>query len=66
MDKQTWQTEWKTAPLAKLQLCEYEKQTLQAFVAASRYVCQVWLSSGPTEFSSPLATAHDREIGLLK
>ena len=24
LDNQTWQTEWKTAPLAKVQLCEYE------------------------------------------
>ena len=36
LDSQTWQTEWKTAPLAKVQLCEYENQTLEAFVAASR------------------------------
>ena len=36
LDNQTWQTEWKTAPLAKVQLCEYENQTLEAFVAASR------------------------------
>ena len=33
---QTWQTEWKTTPLATVQLCEYENQTLEAFVAASR------------------------------
>ena len=32
---QTWQTEWKTTPLAKVQLCEYEYQTLEAFVVAS-------------------------------
>ena len=36
LDNQTWQTEWKTAPLAKVQLCEYENQTLEAFVAARR------------------------------
>ena len=35
LDNQTWQTEWKTAPLAKMQLCEYENQTLEAFVAAT-------------------------------
>ena len=30
---QTWQTKWKTASLAIVQLCEYENQTLEAFVA---------------------------------
>ena len=35
LDNQTWQTEWKTAPLDKVQLCEYENQTLEAFVATS-------------------------------
>ena len=35
LDNQTWQTEWQTAPLARVQLCEYENQTLEAFVAAS-------------------------------
>ena len=33
---QTWQTECKTAPFAKVQLCEHENQTLEAFVVASR------------------------------
>ena len=36
LDSQTWQTKWKTAPLAKLQLRGYEDQTLKAFVASSR------------------------------
>ena len=36
LDNQTWQTEWKTAPLATEQLCEYENQTLEAFDVASR------------------------------
>ena len=36
LDNQTWQTEWKTALLAKVQLCEYQNQTLEAFVAANR------------------------------
>ena len=36
LDYQTCQTEWKTAPLAKVQSYEYENQTLEAFVAASR------------------------------
>ena len=46
LDNQTWQTEWKTAPLAKVQLCEYENQTLEAFVAASRLY---------TKFDCPVA-----------
>ena len=36
LDNQTWQTGWKTAALDKRWLCEYENQTLEAFVAASR------------------------------
>ena len=36
LDKQTWQTEWKIALLDKVQLCEYENQTFEAFVAVSR------------------------------
>ena len=35
LDNQTWQTEWKTAPLVKEQLCEYKNQTWEAFIAAS-------------------------------
>ena len=35
LNNQTWQTECKTAPLVRVQLCEYENQTLEAFVAAS-------------------------------
>ena len=45
LDNQTWQTEWKTAPLAIVQLCEYKNQTMEAFVAAS-----CLLSSGPPEW----------------
>ena len=45
LNNQTWQTEWKTAPLAKVQLCEYENQTLEAFVAVrclyAKFDCQV-------------------------
>ena len=63
LDNQTWQTAWKTAPLAKVQLCEYENQTLEAFVAASysyvKYDCPV-----AQQNSSLLATAHDCETGL--
>ena len=35
LDNQTWQTEWKTILLAKVQLCEYENETLKSFAAAS-------------------------------
>ena len=31
LDNQTWPIEWKTAPLAKAQLSEYENQTLEVF-----------------------------------
>ena len=47
LDNQTWQTEWKTAPLAKVQLCEYQNQTMEAFVAVSR--------SYATRFDCPVA-----------
>ena len=61
---QTWQTEWKTASLATEQLCEYENQTLEAFVAASRLFAKF---DCPVVFlnCSLLATAHDRETALL-
>ena len=32
LDNQTWQTEWKTTPLTKVQLCEHENQTLEAYM----------------------------------
>ena len=64
LDNQTWQTEYKKALLAKVQLCEYENQTLEAFVAASRlytkFDCLV-----ARQNVSLLATAHDRETGLF-
>ena len=62
LDDQTWQTERKTALLAKVQLCEYENQTLEAFVAASRlyakFDCPV-----VRQKVALLATAHDCETG---
>ena len=36
LNNQAWHTERETVPLAKVQLCQYENQTLEAFVAASR------------------------------
>ena len=64
MDNQTWQIEWKTAPLPIVQLCEYENQTLEAFLAASHlytmFDCPVVCQN-----VSLLAAVHDCEIGLL-
>ena len=65
LDNQTWQTEWKTAPLAKVQSCEYENQTLEAFVAASRLYAK-FDRPVPSQNISLLATAHDRETNLYK
>ena len=44
-------TEWKTAPLAKVQLCKYENQTLEAFVEAIRLY---------TKFDCPVANLVPR------
>ena len=65
LNNQTWQTEWKTAPLAKVQLCEYENQTLEAFVAASSSYAKFDCPVARQNFSL-VATAHDRETGLLR
>ena len=54
----------KTAPMAKVQLCEYEDQTLEAFVTASR---------SSAKFDYPVArhnvslldTGHGCETSLL-
>ena len=58
------QTEWKTAPLAKVQLCEHENQTLKFFFAASRlyakFNCPV-----ARQNVSPITTAHDCETGIF-
>ena len=35
LDNQTLQTEGKTAPLAKVQLCGFKNQTLETFVVSS-------------------------------
>ena len=64
LDNPTWQTEWKTAPLIKVQLCEYENQTLEAFVAASRLSAKFDCPVTRQKFSL-LATAYDCEIGYL-
>ena len=64
LDNQTWQIGWKTAPLAKVLLCEYENQTLEAFVAASRSYVKYDCAVAHQNFSL-LATAHDCETELL-
>ena len=65
LNNQTWQTEWKTASLAKVQLCEYENQTLEAFVAAScsyiKYDCAV----AHQNFSLLATHVHDCESCLF-
>ena len=60
---QTLQIAWKTAPLAKVQLCEYEYQTLEAFVVASRSYVKYDCTVSCQKFSL-LATAHDCKTGL--
>ena len=65
LGNQTKQKEWKTAPLAKVQLCEYENQTLEVFVAVTRsyakFDCPLALQN-----ISFLATVHDCETGLFE
>ena len=56
LDNQTWQTEWTTVPLAKAQLCEYENQTLEAFVAA------IWLYA---KFDCPVACQNCSLLDIL-
>ena len=63
LDNQTWQTEWKTASLAKVQLSEYEKQTLETLVMASRLYAKFDCPVASQNFLL-FATAHDCETGL--
>ena len=62
LDNQTWQTEGKTAPLAKVQLCEYKNQTLGVFVAVSHLYTKFDCSVVRQNFSL-LATVYDSETG---
>ena len=63
LDNPTCQTEWKTVPLTKVQLCEYTNLTLGAFVVTShlytKFDCLVVYQN-----LSLLATVRDCEIGL--
>ena len=54
----------KTASLAKAQLCKYENQTLEAFVAVRRSYAKFDCPVARQNFSL-LGTAHDCETGLL-
>ena len=53
------------APLAKVQLCEYENQTLEAFAAASRLYTKFDCPVARQNFSL-LVTGHDCETGLFQ
>ena len=53
-----------TALLTKVQLCEYENQTLEAFVAASRLYAKFDCPMTHPDCSL-LATAHDGETALF-
>ena len=64
VDNQTWQTESKTAALAKGKLWEYENQTLEAFFAASLLNTKFDCPVARQDFTH-LAIAHVCETGLL-
>ena len=59
LDNQTWQTKWKTAPLAKVQLCEYENQNSGAFVVACSHLCAKFHCPVGKQNFSLLATVHE-------
>ena len=62
LHNQTWQTEWKTAPLVNVRLWEYYSQIFEVFVVASclsaKFDCPVVCQN-----LSLLATAYDCETG---
>ena len=64
----TWQAEWKTGPLAKVQLFEYENQILHVFVATSlsfaKFNCPVARQFLLLSLLLLLSTARDCETGL--
>ena len=64
LDNQTWQTEWKTAPLVKVQLYEYKNQTLEGFVAVSRLYAKFDCSVANQNFFT-FSYFYDCETGLL-
>ena len=67
LDNQTWQTEWKTAPLAELQLCENKKTNFGSFGCDQISFIQSLIVQWPTRmyFQLLLATVHDCKTGLL-
>ena len=54
----------KTTPLAKVQLCEYENQNMQAFVTASRLYAKFDCPVACQNFSLLDIAKHDCETGL--
>ena len=44
LDNQTWQTEWKTASLAKVQVCEYENKFLMRLAVCTPSLIVQWLT----------------------
>ena len=63
LENQTWQTEWKTVPLAKGQLFEYKNQTLEALLRPA--VCLPSLIV-PPEFLTLRRCLHGRRVTLLE
>ena len=64
LGNQTLQTEWNTGPMAKVQLCEYENQTSETIVVASRLNAKFdCLVAGQN--CSLLATVHDCDFNWL-
>ena len=60
LDNQTWQTKWKTTPLAKVQLCEVQKPNFEHFWCGQPFVYQVWLSNlSHQNFFTFTYTAHE-------
>ena len=60
LNNQTWQTEWKTAPLATEHLCEDEDHTSEVFVVARHLYAKFDWPVAHQNFSA-LATGHDCE-----
>ena len=66
LGNQTLQTERNTGPLAKVQLCEYENQTLETTVVASRLNAKFdCLVAGQNCSQNCSATVHDCDFNWL-
>ena len=64
LDNQTWQTEWKTAPLVKVQLCAHDKQSWKLLLGPAVSLASLMVQ-WPARIFLRLATAHDCETVLL-